>query len=70
MVEFEGAKSVPLYYIVQAIMEKLNLKDLMLQEVAEECRDMNWGTFKIVLTDALVDHLHPIQVSSFACDAS
>lgn len=32
------------------------------QEVAEECRDMNWGTFKIVLTDALVDHLHPIQV--------
>nr|XP_009787103.1 PREDICTED: tryptophan--tRNA ligase, mitochondrial isoform X2 [Nicotiana sylvestris] len=32
------------------------------QEVAEECRDMNWGTFKLVLTDALVDHLHPIQV--------
>ncbi|KAM3337770.1 tryptophan-tRNA ligase, chloroplastic/mitochondrial [Capsicum galapagoense] len=32
------------------------------QEVAEECGDMNWGTFKIVLTDALVDHLHPIQV--------
>ncbi|KAL2517739.1 Nucleotidylyl transferase superfamily protein [Abeliophyllum distichum] len=32
------------------------------QEVAEECQDMNWGTFKNVLTDALVDHLHPIQV--------
>lgn len=23
---------------------------------------MNWGSFKILLTDALVDHLHPIQV--------
>ncbi|GKV03463.1 hypothetical protein SLEP1_g15755 [Rubroshorea leprosula] len=23
---------------------------------------MNWGTFKTLLTDALVDHLHPIQV--------
>ncbi|CAA2934798.1 tryptophan--tRNA ligase, chloroplastic mitochondrial isoform X2 [Olea europaea subsp. europaea] len=32
------------------------------QEIAEECQDMNWGTFKIVLTDALIDHLHPIQV--------
>ncbi|CAA0821319.1 Nucleotidylyl transferase superfamily protein [Striga hermonthica] len=32
------------------------------QEVVEECRDMNWGTFKPLLTDALVDHLHPIQV--------
>ncbi|KAJ8539618.1 hypothetical protein K7X08_013870 [Anisodus acutangulus] len=32
------------------------------KQVAEECRDMNWGSFKIVLTDALVDHLHPIQV--------
>ncbi|XP_071919326.1 tryptophan--tRNA ligase, chloroplastic/mitochondrial isoform X3 [Coffea arabica] len=32
------------------------------QEVAEECRDMNWGTFKPVLTDALIAHLHPIQV--------
>ncbi|KAK4422258.1 Tryptophan--tRNA ligase, chloroplastic/mitochondrial [Sesamum alatum] len=31
------------------------------QEVVEECRDMNWGTFKPLLTDALVDHLHPIQ---------
>ncbi|XP_038991514.1 tryptophan--tRNA ligase, chloroplastic/mitochondrial-like isoform X2 [Hibiscus syriacus] len=32
------------------------------EEVAQECQDMNWGTFKILLTDALVDHLHPIQV--------
>lgn len=35
---------------------------LLLQEVAQECQGMNWGTFKSVLTDALVDHLHPIQV--------
>ncbi|XWS70301.1 hypothetical protein CRYUN_Cryun03dG0036200 [Craigia yunnanensis] len=32
------------------------------EEVAQECQDMNWGTFKTLLTDALVDHLHPIQV--------
>nr|GLL38051.1 tryptophan--tRNA ligase, chloroplastic/mitochondrial-like [Ipomoea trifida] len=32
------------------------------QEVAEECQNMNWGTFKPLLTDALVAHLHPIQV--------
>lgn len=32
------------------------------QEVVQECQDMNWGTFKNVLTDALIDHLHPIQV--------
>ncbi|KAJ4957886.1 hypothetical protein NE237_024997 [Protea cynaroides] len=32
------------------------------EEVAQECQDMNWGTFKTVLTDALIDHLHPIQV--------
>ncbi|KAK4401191.1 Tryptophan--tRNA ligase, chloroplastic/mitochondrial [Sesamum angolense] len=31
------------------------------QEVVEECQDMNWGSFKPLLTDALVDHLHPIQ---------
>ncbi|KAJ0807888.1 putative tryptophan--tRNA ligase [Helianthus annuus] len=31
------------------------------EEVALECRDMNWGTFKPILTDALIDHLHPIQ---------
>ncbi|KAL7112186.1 hypothetical protein ACP275_05G136200 [Erythranthe tilingii] len=32
------------------------------QEVVEECGDMNWGAFKPLITDALVDHLHPIQV--------
>ncbi|OMO86651.1 Aminoacyl-tRNA synthetase, class Ic [Corchorus olitorius] len=32
------------------------------EEVAQECQDMNWGTFKTLLTDALVEHLHPIQV--------
>ncbi|KAL5783337.1 hypothetical protein ACOSP7_008366 [Xanthoceras sorbifolium] len=32
------------------------------EEVAKECQDMNWGTFKSILTDALIDHLHPIQV--------
>ncbi|KAF3446726.1 hypothetical protein FNV43_RR11906 [Rhamnella rubrinervis] len=32
------------------------------EEIAEECQGMNWGTFKPLLTDALVDHLHPIQV--------
>ncbi|KAG8381845.1 hypothetical protein BUALT_Bualt05G0015100 [Buddleja alternifolia] len=32
------------------------------QEVVEECKDMNWGTFKTVLTDALIDHLNPIQI--------
>ncbi|KAH7523559.1 hypothetical protein FEM48_Zijuj06G0024900 [Ziziphus jujuba var. spinosa] len=32
------------------------------EEVSQECQDMNWGSFKSLLTDALVDHLHPIQV--------
>ncbi|KAL1557333.1 Tryptophan--tRNA ligase, chloroplastic/mitochondrial [Salvia divinorum] len=31
------------------------------QEVLEECKDMSWGSFKPLLTDALIDHLHPIQ---------
>ncbi|XP_020676498.1 tryptophan--tRNA ligase, chloroplastic/mitochondrial isoform X3 [Dendrobium catenatum] len=31
------------------------------EEVALECQNMNWGTFKIVLTDALVNQLRPIQ---------
>lgn len=38
--------------------------NFLMQEVAEECKDMNWGAFKPVLTDALIDHLHPIQVSA------
>ncbi|MED6145483.1 Tryptophan--tRNA ligase, chloroplastic/mitochondrial [Stylosanthes scabra] len=32
------------------------------EEVVQECQNMNWGTFKTLLTDALIDHLHPIQV--------
>ncbi|KAM7490478.1 hypothetical protein LguiA_033399 [Lonicera macranthoides] len=32
------------------------------EEVIQECQNMNWGTFKVTLTDALIDHLHPIQV--------
>lgn len=32
------------------------------QEVGEECKDMSWGVFKTFLTDALIEHLHPIQV--------
>ncbi|OAY54254.1 tryptophan--tRNA ligase, chloroplastic/mitochondrial isoform X1 [Manihot esculenta] len=32
------------------------------EEVKQECQDMNWGMFKPLLTDALIDHLHPIQV--------
>ncbi|KAL3633486.1 Tryptophan--tRNA ligase, chloroplastic/mitochondrial [Castilleja foliolosa] len=35
------------------------------QEVVGECQDMNWGTFKPLLTDALIDHLHPIQLESY-----
>ncbi|VAH63507.1 unnamed protein product [Triticum turgidum subsp. durum] len=31
------------------------------EEVVSECQDMNWGTFKVTLTDALIDHLQPIQ---------
>lgn len=31
------------------------------QEIEQECGEMNWGTFKNVLADALIDHLHPIQ---------
>ncbi|XP_027942380.1 tryptophan--tRNA ligase, chloroplastic/mitochondrial isoform X2 [Vigna unguiculata] len=32
------------------------------EEVVQEIQNMNWGTFKTILTDALIDHLHPIQV--------
>ncbi|KAK9699004.1 hypothetical protein RND81_08G147000 [Saponaria officinalis] len=31
------------------------------EEVAKECQDMSWGTFKPLLTDALIDHLQTIQ---------
>ncbi|KAL8146879.1 tryptophan--tRNA ligase, chloroplastic/mitochondrial isoform X3 [Apium graveolens] len=39
---------------------RINLLDSN-DEVAQECQNMNWGTFKVVLTDALVAHLNPIQ---------
>lgn len=39
-------------------------KRYLLQEVTQECQNMNWGTFKVLLTDSLIDHLHPIQVST------
>lgn len=42
------------------------MKRFFVQEVALECQDMNWGTFKTVLTDALIEHLHPIQVTDIA----
>ncbi|KAK9142047.1 hypothetical protein Syun_011447 [Stephania yunnanensis] len=32
------------------------------EEVSQECQDMNWGTFKTLLADTIIDHLHPIQV--------
>lgn len=32
------------------------------EEVVSECQHMNWGTFKTILTEALIDHLQPIQV--------
>ncbi|XP_024514919.1 uncharacterized protein LOC112340547 isoform X1 [Selaginella moellendorffii] len=31
------------------------------QEVEAECQDLTWGAFKFLLTDALVEHLDPIQ---------
>ncbi|XP_021768294.1 tryptophan--tRNA ligase, chloroplastic/mitochondrial-like [Chenopodium quinoa] len=31
------------------------------EEVAQECQNMSWGTFKPLVTDALVAHLQPIQ---------
>ncbi|CAN0907292.1 Tryptophan--tRNA ligase, chloroplastic/mitochondrial [Linum grandiflorum] len=31
------------------------------EEVSLECQSMNWGTFKPILTEALIEHLHPIQ---------
>lgn len=31
------------------------------QEVAQECKDMNWGQFKPLIADAVIAHLEPIQ---------
>lgn len=33
------------------------------EEVLAECGAMRWGDFKPVLTDAIIAHLEPIQVS-------
>lgn len=59
-------RSEMLYYVCVcvciAIMILLDTHFYM-QEVVQECQNMNWGTFKPLLTDALIDHLHPIQVS-------
>ena len=30
-------------------------------DVATECADLNWGKFKPLLADALVDHINPIR---------
>jgi len=32
------------------------------EDIMEEVKDMGWGQFKPVLTEAVVDHLSPIQV--------
>ncbi|KAJ4838712.1 Tryptophan--tRNA ligase, chloroplastic/mitochondrial [Turnera subulata] len=39
----------------------LSVYQLISEKTKEECQDMNWGTFKSLLADALIDHLHPIQ---------
>lgn len=48
------------YFTLKCLVREVN--SFSLQEVVQECQDMNWGTFKTLLTDALVDHMHPIQV--------
>ncbi|KAH1110449.1 hypothetical protein GLYMA_04G086500v4 [Glycine max] len=40
----------------------LSIYQLISGKTKEECQNMNWGAFKPLLTDALIDHLHPIQV--------
>jgi hypothetical protein len=54
---------VSIYSILKAFLFN-NLFFIYLQEVAQECQNMNWGTFKVLLTDSLIDHLHPIQVAT------
>lgn len=31
------------------------------EDIISEVKDMNWGQFKVVLADAIIDHLEPIQ---------
>ncbi|XP_022754606.1 tryptophan--tRNA ligase, chloroplastic/mitochondrial-like isoform X3 [Durio zibethinus] len=52
---------VPEPLIPPAGARVMSLSDGLSKEVVRECQDMNWGTFKTLLTDSLVDHLHPIQ---------
>nr|CAB3467749.1 unnamed protein product [Digitaria exilis] len=33
------------------------------EEVVSECQYMNWGAFKTTLTDALIEHLHPVKLA-------
>ncbi|KAH7387711.1 hypothetical protein KP509_16G037600 [Ceratopteris richardii] len=37
------------------------ITDKTKEEVIEECKDLSWGQFKPLLTDALISHLEPIQ---------
>eukprot|EP00983_Pelagomonas_calceolata_P055268 1144074-Pelagomonas_calceolata.AAC.3 len=37
------------------------------EEVLAECASMRWGTFKPLLTDALVEHLRPLQTKKVMC---
>lgn len=60
---FNLYKLIPNHVVVPDFLIRQFYLKLILQEVVEECQNMNWGTFKPLLTDALIDHLHPIQVS-------
>jgi hypothetical protein len=52
-------------FLVDKIARLIFLVVSFSQEVVSECQDMNWGAFKATLTDALIDHLQPIQVRSY-----
>ncbi|KAK8657446.1 hypothetical protein V6N13_035685 [Hibiscus sabdariffa] len=43
---------------------------LLYQDIALECQYMKWGTFKSLMMDALVYHLHPIQFRSNGPDGN
>uniref|UniRef100_A0A0E0N2B1 tryptophan--tRNA ligase n=1 Tax=Oryza rufipogon TaxID=4529 RepID=A0A0E0N2B1_ORYRU len=54
----------------QSRINLLDPKDVIMNKIKRcktdsfpgECENMNWGSFKTTLTDALIDHLQPIQV--------
>jgi len=61
---FNLFKLIPNHVVVPGfLIRQFYLDHFFMQEVVQECQNMNWGTFKTLLTDALIDHLHPIQVS-------